>query len=641
MKQLRYWCFLPAVCLLALPLWAQDSFTLGTDTVKVGETASVDLTMDSTSDVQGIQLAFDWDSSVATGSALTTSAEVDAADLVVTRVESDFVVLGVIVDQDGTGDSALPAGSTPLGTVEFEAAALGTASLTFRDGLYATSSGGPALDNIVVIGGNSMTPDFNGGSVEVVDCLPGLSIAPGAGNNESTVGEACVVLENCVAVQGFQVALGHDSAVLTLDDVTIGDGAAAVPTEFFAKEIGADGGTAAAIFDAESPFDGQEMAPGVNEIACYSYSVVNPPADVSGTFTTDLSFVDGVLGSPVKSNVYVAEGASIGADEGLVAQNGTFEVGPASPPTPVPEDCGNGVDDDGDGDVDDQDSDCQQKFGCGQQLADGSLADVESGVGQTVSVDFFVRSPDEDIQGLSMSIGFDCRMEAISDLDISGTVLATIGAEFISTDRDNDSTDGDGCEIIIGVLVDAVPPFDGTTIPALDAFQSIGSIDFQLDADADLCGETLEINFEDGLNGTAQVPVKNLISVENAALSPALNNCGVVVVAGEESAVFFRGDCNFSQEAMGMAVNIADAASVISFLFPVAAYEPACLDSCDCNDDGRIDLADTFCILNYLFQNGDFPPAPGTGLNEDGTTSAGGNDPTSDLLDCAGGNSGC
>ena len=76
MKQLRYWCFLPAVCLLALPLWAQDSFTLGTDTVKVGETASVDLTMDSTSDVQGIQLAFDWDSSVATGSALTTSAEV-------------------------------------------------------------------------------------------------------------------------------------------------------------------------------------------------------------------------------------------------------------------------------------------------------------------------------------------------------------------------------------------------------------------------------------------------------------------------------------------------------------------------------------------------------------------------------------
>ena len=98
-----------------------------------------------------------------------------------------------------------------------------------------------------------------------------------------------------------------------------------------------------------------------------------------------------------------------------------------------------------------------------------------------------------------------------------------------------------------------------------------------------------------------------------------------------------------------LAVDIADAAAVVSFLFAPALYkfEPPCLDSCDCNDDGRIDLADAVCILRYLFQAGAFPPDPGPGWKETGLpnpnaveASPPGPDPSFDLLDCAGG-TGC
>ena len=125
--------------------------------------------------------------------------------------------------------------------------------------------------------------------------------------------------------------------------------------------------------------------------------------------------------------------------------------------------------------------------------------------------------------------------------------------------------------------------------------------------------------------------------------APAVVDCAVELV-GEE--VFFRGDCNFSGEEMGMAINIADAAAGISFLFLPGTwkFEPPCLDACDCNDDGRIDLADVLCVLQFALQNGVFPPAPGPGLEVTGDanpaavrSTPAGADPTEDKLDCAAG----
>lgn len=54
----------------------------------------------------------------------------------------------------------------------------------------------------------------------------------------------------------------------------------------------------------------------------------------------------------------------------------------------------------------------------------------------------------------------------------------------------------------------------------------------------------------------------------------------------------------------------------MSFLFLPGSwnFQPVCLDACDCNDHGRVVLADTVCILLFLFQFGRFPPTPGQGV---------------------------
>jgi hypothetical protein len=291
-------------------------------------------------------------------------------------------------------------------------------------------------------------------------------------------------------------------------------------------------------------------------------------------------------------------------------------------------------------------------FACGgrRQDAAGMPGAVQGSIGATAEVCLFVKSPEDNasghaqfdhIQGFSMALTFCCEINARESLDISGTIVEAIGAEFVSIQADNDPADGDGCELIIGVLVDALPPFDGQTIPPLPNLQRVGCVTFEIDEDA-TCGECCPIQFEDGVNGRGKVPIKNLISVENVSRSPQLMNCEVCIV-GEEQ--FFRGDCNFSR--MGsMAVDIADAAAVVSFLFLPGTwkFQPPCLDACDCNDDGRIDLADAVCILQYLFQFGRFPPAPGPGIEmtQDPNPnmvrpSPPGTDPTADKLDCAGG----
>ena len=51
-----------------------------------------------------------------------------------------------------------------------------------------------------------------------------------------------------------------------------------------------------------------------------------------------------------------------------------------------------------------------------------------------------------------------------------------------------------------------------------------------------------------------------------------------------------------------------------------------CEDACDSNDDGKINLADSVYLLNYLFQFGPITPDPGPD-NE-------GSDPTDDNLGC-------
>ncbi len=100
----------------------------------------------------------------------------------------------------------------------------------------------------------------------------------------------------------------------------------------------------------------------------------------------------------------------------------------------------------------------------------------------------------------------------------------------------------------------------------------------------------------------------------------SVGQCGV----SEE--LFIRGDVNVDDN-----VNIADAVSVLSYLFSADGTDPTCKDAADSNDDGAINIADAVKLLSFLFAGGTPPPAPFESCGVDPVP--GGGEP--DGLDCA------
>ena len=658
---------------------APIALSLGSATALVGQQASIPLTLDTPdADAQGLVAVFQWDSAGGTAVSFTPGTALDGADTVAIRADGgNFMILGVVMDNDGSGDEVLAAGTgIALGTANIECASEGTFAVDFVDGAFAMTDGGPALDNIVVIGGLSIGVEdgllLNGGSFT---CQPDVGVEDaysfviegGESSSADNCGSVRVLMSNTQNVEAYVTAVCHDGGVLSLSSIDAGVAATDNGADFVQPEIFDDGGTLGVVLDLFSPFDGNVIAAGNDHhVATYSYCCDNPPAFDQPAVTTSVSFCDNALGSPVKENVVVVAGLSIGQLDQpapLSLTDGEFVCNPTA--QPEDEICDDGIDNDGDGFADCKDPDCFddeiscppgaiQRFACGACELDenGDPLPLQASIGAMLDVCFYVQSPEQNevgeaqfdhIQGFSMGLTFCCELTASDTFDVSGTIVEAIGAEFITAQADNDPDDGDGCELVLGVLVDALPPFDGATIPPLADFQRVGSVKFTV-SDTAACGSVCDIAFTDGVNGTGLVPVKNLISVNNQALPVDEIDCPVTVV-GEES--FYRGDCNFSQDPMGMAVNIADAAAGVSFLFLPGTwkFEPPCLDACDCNDDGRIDLADVICILQYTLQSDDFPvfpAAPGTGLMiaEDGSrvaTPPGIDGTPSDKLDCAAG----
>ena len=667
MIRARCWGLLPAVCLMALPVFAQSTYQmdLGAGTGGVGGIASVPLTLSTNAEIQGLQAIFEWNGANGTGDSLVTGAAIADADVVAMRVESNYMVLGVVMDNDGQGGEVIePGNNLDIATANIRcgSSAGGPFAINFVDSTYAMVGAEPTLDNIVVEGGLSIGQDegltLDPGEFSC-EALPNSVCIESGGNPEpdgsgenDPCGTVRVLMDNSAAVEGYVTAICHPPQ-LTLQSLAVGQAAIDNGHDFSALEIFSNGGTVGVVLDLFSPFDGNTIPPGTGQhIATYEYCCNNPPEE--GVDVYNLTFCDGVLGDPLKDTVLVIGGLSVGRtdDPPLILKEGTFTCNPAGPPPPPPEDCNNGIDDDGDGLIDGDDPECQQMFACGGPLdANNMPTPLTATLGGEVDVCFFVKSPEDNaaghaqfdhIQGFSMALTFCCELSADDTFDVSGTIVEAIGAEFITAQADNDPNDGDGCELILGVLVDALPPFDGATIPPLPFFQRVGCVKFTVAEDA-TCDSCCPIVFTDGVNGTGKVPVKNLISVENISRGPITMDCEVCIEGPE---IFFRGDCNFSRMGMGMAVDISDAAAVVSFLFLPGTWKfhPPCLDACDCNDDGRIDLADALCILQYYLMNGDFPPAPGPGLEITNDPNPNmvretppGLDPSDDKLDCAGG----
>jgi hypothetical protein len=658
MKQAS-WVIVPALCTAAVVAEAQskNELALGSDTAKVGTDAEVPLTLSTTDQVQGVVAVFEWNAGAGTGSALVPGQAIAAADTIVSRVEGNYMVLGVVMDSDGQDAEIIAPGQNLLvATARIRCGSTpGSSAITFVDDKYASAEGSPLLENVVVVGGLSISEEdglgLTDGRFECVTVQDRFHIAPGAGSGSGPggrCGTARVLMDNSRPVEGYVVAICHDPAKLDLDTVTAGAAATTAAADFTQADVFATGGSLGVVIDLVAPFTNNTIPVGEgNHIASFNYCCVGPAVEQS----VPLTFCDFQIGTPPKENVLVSGGESIGPD----LDGGTFACRAGGV-----EICTDGIDNDGDGLIDGNDPDCQavpgdQMFACGsrEQNATGMPGPIQGSIGSAVEVCFFLKSPEDNapghaqrdhIQGFSMALSFCCdAVLAREAIDTTGTILEAIGAEFISVQVDNPSgplSDQDPeCELIIGVLVDALPPFDGQTIPPLPQFQRMGCVKFDIRDDPALCGDCCDIRFQDGAKGRGKVPIKNLVSVENKSVSPQLMNCEICIVDKER---FYRGDCNMMPGMpMGaMSVDIADAAAVVSFLFMTGSWKfnPMCLDACDCNDDGRVDLADAVCILQYLFQFGRFPPAPGPGIDMNGAEAPDGPDPTDDKLDCEGGN---
>jgi hypothetical protein len=115
--------------------------------------------------------------------------------------------------------------------------------------------------------------------------------------------------------------------------------------------------------------------------------------------------------------------------------------------------------------------------------------------------------------------------------------------------------------------------------------------------------ETRAVRYVDGLQGAGQ-PVENIITHVNIGVLPRKRAYEVALLGIDENAVTY--DCNVDGR-----VNIADVQCLLNWLF-LGGGAPGCQDAMNFNGDARLNIADGISGLNYLFLGG-MPPAAGVG----------------------------
>lgn len=489
----------------------------------------------------------------------------------------------------------IPPETPVVGRVEVDPRTGGAAGLEITTpGSQQTVALGPA--------GQDLNRDFGFrcGPVRVKTCLEQKTVAQGDCVNVR------VLLSSTHPVEGFSTSVRHNPEVVQLDSMTIlGTESATNEADFTSFEVFEDGGTGAVILDLQAPFNGNTIPAGTDRsVLIYRYCC-NPIPAGSASRTTELTFVDDVFGTPRKDNSVVIGGKSYTPE---------FCAGSITCETP--------------------DDDCTGKpyFLCGGPKlgTNKKPLPIRGAPGDSVELSFYYCSPEDNkpghpqfdqLQGLSIAVCYDCRLECIesSFRTPPDTMTDALKAEFVSFQCDNDPADGDGCELILAILIDVLEPFDGRTFPPTDVPLKLGTVEMKV-SDEVSCGTCLPVRFCDGINGRGLINTKNLYAAENQSFKACTEDCEICVVG---SSGFRRGDCNSDGKT-----NLSDAAAIVYRLLSMdpSGFEPPCLDACDANDDGRLDLADAIKILAWLFQRAEPPPAPGP--------LRAGKDPTPDNLSC-------
>ena len=555
--------------------------------------AQLGVTADFQIPVQGFVLAVGIDSSLLQVSDVSlegTPSELLNPDFAVAEIFPDGFTLGVIYETEPPieglvlepGNDVTLASYTLQSMVILEKGESLEASVDFVD----FTLNDPPLQNILIQGGESV------GNAEglilnsaptAVTLLPpppaSLSIE-NVNADDNFEGCARIMLDSPGGeTQGFVLAIAHDESVLELMDIDlVGTDTATVAPDFVAISLESGGGTLGVIFDVEAPFEDKALPPGSGlHLSSFCYRLLDPLIITEGEpvpdpVDSDLVFTDGVFGNPPLSNVIVQGGLSISPE--LIS--GQFHADPVILPSE------NTI------------LSIQTEF----DLSQGD-APIPGAQGQ-LNVKY--SDPDDNIQGFTLTVCYDCELTLDEESwTFEDSILEEVGVEYLAVQVDDDPQDGDGCELIVGILLDALPPFDGQTLPQPEDLLKVGSMTVEIDETAP-CDGALTIEFCDGINGLGEVILDTNVVINFDSIRNFERQSTVVQVVPLE--LFQRGDCNSDDQ-----VDLADVATLVSNLF--FGFEILCPDACDMNDDSAQNLADAVFGLNFLFNFGGAPPLPG------------------------------
>ncbi len=249
----------------------------------------------------------------------------------------------------------------------------------------------------------------------------------------------------------------------------------------------------------------------------------------------------------------------------------------------------------------------------GEPGATYQIVDTEAAPGQEQVVMPVAAAFPTAAQGFSMVIAHECpTCRVVGGLTEDTTAQ---GADFVSVEEDHANQ-----VVVVAVLMDMEPPFGGALISPSDEPRTV------LHLLIDIAPETIKRHYRfyfvpEGIQwGNAWV--YNTYAAMNESHRVTDLRPGDLIVSNKPQGglpLFIRGDAN-----QDLQLDVADAVAMLDVMYKPEVVA-RCMDACDANDDGWVDVGDPIYLLNYLFVDGPLPPDP---LDEAGL------DWTPDPLDC-------
>ena len=285
---------------------------------------------------------------------------------------------------------------------------------------------GPLVAFLILSVGLWSAPAFSQQSLDIGDGSV-LGLMPDTVN---------VSLTSTAPTEGFVLAIAYETTHISVMNVAISAGVAGVGAELVAAEIfeALGGFTLGVVLDSTAPFNGQTIAAGTSVIATFDGipdSVVPQGPDL----VTLLTFADNTFNNPPLDNIIVQGGLSIGVGQGLGLNGGSFTCRP-----PPPDDW---------------------------TIVGDTVPSDECGTAQVL-----LNNSSGPVQGFVLAIQHDDNVINLIDINLTGTVTAAVGAEFVIPDTNPPGGPGG----TLGVVLDFNPPFMITNNFVRGAVSGLGLI---------------------------------------------------------------------------------------------------------------------------------------------------------------------